>query len=172
LKAGLIWQVRKIKIRRPDTELERSKINLRYIEVNGGENYRFHIYQSPISNRQSPIVVVLEAERDAALVYQECATVFDNALVAVAGGGAAKRPHDDEVIRLVKAAEVILVALDNDEPGRLNAVNFWQKEFGAAKYWPTPKIAGKDAGEAFKGLDIRAWVLAGLPDRMKSKFKI
>lgn len=175
-------QVRKIKIRRPDSDVQKSKVKLPYIEVNGGENYRFHIYgsvESGFKPDSTKILVVIEAERDAALVWQECATVFGDTLVATAGGGAAKRPHDDKIIALVKTAEVILVALDTDRPGADNSIKFWEHNFGAAKYWPVParymdeKKKKADVGDAFKkGLDIRAWIMAGLPEYMKARFEV
>ena len=59
-------------------------------------------------------------------------------------------------------AEVILVALDTDEVGIKSAWNWWLETFPKAKRWPVP--AGKDPGEAYKeGVDIRKWILAGLP---------
>lgn len=158
----------KIKIRRPDPSTSWGE-KLRYLEVRGGENYRYHIYGAvgaPVKGK-CLIVVVTEAERDALLIYQDCPTLYDHSLVSIAGGGAAKRPRDEVTLALVRRADVILVALDNDDPGRFNAVNFWEKEFGYAKYWPTPVQYGKDVGEAVaKGLDIREWLKAGLPAHM------
>jgi hypothetical protein len=165
-------QVRKIKIRRPDPP-QKQENYLRYVEVLGGENYRYHHYkaQSPKLKAQS-VVVVIETERDAALVYQECATLFDDGLVVISGGGAAKRPCDVETMALVKGAEFILSALDTDNAGVTNSQGFWVKEFGYAKYWPVPKKYGKDVGEAWKkGMDVCAWVMAGLPEWMKVKKK-
>lgn len=173
-------EVCKVKIRRQDPATSWGE-KLRYLEVSGGENYRFHCYGAvgaqslcPVSGEDSRsqskglVVVVTEAERDALLIYQECPTICDVPLVVIAGGGAAKRPHDEATLALVRRADVLLAALDNDEPGKLNAKNFWEKEFGYAKYWPTPIKYGKDVGEAVvEGMDIKAWIKAGLPEWMK-----
>jgi len=149
-------EVRKIKIRRPDAATPWGEPR-RYWEVLGGENHRFHAY-GPGSAR---VLVVLEAERDAALVAQECEGL---SVGAVAGGGATKRCVDAETIARVRAAEVLLVALDTDGPGAANAVRYWLREFGFAVHWPVPAAWGKDAGEAWAaGLPLRVWVLAGLP---------
>jgi hypothetical protein len=148
--------VRKIKIRRPDPRTTWGA-DLRYWEVPGGENWRFHIYASG----RPAVIVVLEAERDAALVWQQC----DHALLgAIAGGGAAKRPSSVEVCGLLRSAQVILIALDTDAAGAKNARHYWLQEFGYAIHWPVPARYGKDVGEAWAGgLDIRQWVEAGLP---------
>jgi hypothetical protein len=159
-------EVRKIKIRRPDPKTPWGEL-LPYVEVRGGEDYRFHVYGNETQGKKL-IVVITEAERDALLVHQECPMLCDLPLVSMAGGGAAKRPHDEGTLAFVHRADVILAALDNDNPGRLNAVNFWEKEFGYAKFWPTPIKYGKDVGEAaVKGMDVRAWLKAGLPEYMK-----
>ncbi|MGD8388472.1 MAG: hypothetical protein PVG49_15105 [Desulfobacteraceae bacterium] len=149
-------EVRKIKIRRPDPSTPWGEPR-RYWEVLGGENYRFHCY-GPADAR---VLVVIEAERDAALVVQECERV---SLGAIAGGGAAKRPKDEVVTARIRAAEVVLVALDTDGAGATNALNYWRRNFDFTVHWPVPKEFGKDVGEAWQnGLDIQSWVQAGLP---------
>lgn len=153
-------EVRKIKVRRPDPATPWGE-QRRYWEIQGGENHRFHCY-GPADAR---VLVVVEAERDAALVVQGCEGF---SLGATAGGGAAKRPADESVIARIRAAEVVLVALDTDGPGALNTVRYWLREFGFALHWPVPKRYGKDVGEArLAGLDLRAWILAGLPEGMR-----
>jgi len=59
-------------------------------------------------------------------------------------------------------AERILLSLDYDEAGAKAAYNFWPQAYGKKVIrWPTPE--GKDASEAYqKGINIRAWVEAGL----------
>lgn len=154
-------QVRKIKIRRPEAQTPWGEPR-RYWEVLGGENWRFHCY----ALGQPSVLVLVEAERDAALVYQACEGC---SLGAIAGGGATKHPCDVETLALLKGAEVLLVALDTDLPGAKNALDFWVKEFGFAIHWPVPKQYGKDVGEAWaNGLDIKEWVAAGVPQYVKN----
>lgn len=150
--------VRKIKIRRPDPRTSWGR-ELRYWEVPDGENWRFHVYAD--LGIYPPVVVVLEAERDAALVWQEC----DHAFVgAMAGGGAAKRPSSKEACALLSAAMVVLVALDTDAAGAKNAIDYWMDAYGYAVHWPVPVRYGKDVGDAWRaGLDVREWVEAGVP---------
>lgn len=162
-------EVRKIKIRRPDPSTPWGELRP-YWEVKGGENFRFHYYINP--NIQPRVLVVTEAERDAAVVFQECANMCDGALGSIAGGGATKRPCDSETINLIKSAEYLLVALDTDAAGEKNALNFWENAFGFATYWPVPGKYGKDIGEAIKnGLNVKAWIQAALPAYMKKELE-
>ncbi|MBN2061687.1 MAG: hypothetical protein JW882_14850 [Deltaproteobacteria bacterium] len=160
------FEVRKIKIRRSVEETGWGE-KRKYQEVQGGENWRFHCYARKRFNPK--IVAVIETERDAVVTYQLC----DGSLGVAAGGGAAKRPCDPEVMRLIRGAEVLLVSLDTDYPGARNAVDYWLEEFGYAIHWPVPKEYGKDIGEAWKnGLDIHEWVMAGVPEYLRNKKRI
>ncbi len=62
----------------------------------------------------------------------------------------------------MKAAAVILISLDTDDPGAKAAWVFWPETYGKkAKRWPC--INGKDPSEAWaNGLDLRAWITAGI----------
>ncbi|MCK9327402.1 MAG: CHC2 zinc finger domain-containing protein [Bacteroidales bacterium] len=146
----------KIKIRRPQ-EMTSWGVKLRYWEVPGGENNRFHTYGRP----QWTVWVVVETERDAALVWQETKGLHVGAMGL---GGATKRPTT-EAAEILRRADVILVALDNDQAGVENCWKFWAAEFPQAIRWPVPPSMGKDVGDAVKdhGLDVVAWVRAGIP---------
>ncbi|MFZ2419265.1 MAG: hypothetical protein WAW22_12200, partial [Smithellaceae bacterium] len=80
---------------------------------------------------------------------------------AVALGSAQAKP-DMSTHGALKAAAVLLVALDADEAGAKASWKFWPDTYGTkARRWPTVK--GKDASEArLNGLDLRAWIIAGL----------
>jgi len=83
-------------------------------------------------------------------------------LCAVVAMGTATAKPDTATHKALKAGEVILNSLDGDEAGAKAAWKFWPDTYGkAARRWPT--IQGKDASEArLNGLDLRAWVIAGL----------
>ena len=56
---------------------------------------------------------------------------------------------------------LILVSLDSDKAGIKASRKWWLKNYPQAKRLPVP--FGKDPSEAYqKGLDIRAWIQAGL----------
>jgi len=81
------------------------------------------------------------------------------------------------VHELLRSSLRILVAMDFDGEMRGDKVHapgakaswWWQEIFpDTARRWPVPR--GKDPGEAYgKGVDIRAWIMAGLPPAMTVK---
>ena len=146
----------KIKIRRPKAETSWGA-DLRYWEVPGGENKRFHTYGRP----QWTAWVLVETERDAALIWQETRGLHVGAMGL---GGATKRPTT-EAAEILRRADVILVALDADKAGAENCWKFWAGEFPQAIRWPVPPSMGKDVGDAVRdhGLDVAAWVRSGIP---------
>jgi hypothetical protein len=148
-------QVLKLKIRRPNPVTPWGEM-LKYWEVKGGANGLFHVYGNPLNR----VWVVLETERDAALVWQH---VHDLGIGAMGNGGASKRPGG-HVADILTRARVILNAMDFDKAGATNSYRFWQEEYPVTVRWPAPPSMGKDVGEAVQnGLDIRQWVLDGLP---------
>ncbi|NMC49070.1 MAG: hypothetical protein GYA47_06555 [Desulfovibrio sp.] len=83
---------------------------------------------------------------------------------------ASARP-DASAAAALSRADSILVALDSDKAGALAWDNpdptqwTWRARYSRAVRWPVP--VGKDPGEAFaQGLDVTAWVIAGLPPVM------
>lgn len=146
----------KIKIRRPHAATSWGA-DLRYWEVPGGENNRFHTYGRPAWSAW----VLVETERDAALVWQETRGLHVGAMGL---GGAAKRPTV-EAAEILRRADVILVALDTDKAGAENCWRFWSNEFPQAIRWPVPPSMGKDVGDAVRdhGLNVGAWVRSGIP---------
>lgn len=108
-------------------------------------------------NLERAAVVVVESELDGFLLTQEAGDICG----AVALGNARAKP-DTATHEALKAAACVLVALDADGAGAKAAWRFWPATYGKrAKRWPT--VQGKDASEAkVNGLDVRAWVVAGL----------
>ena len=114
--------------------------------------------------------VVVEADLDAMLIDW----VAGDIVGAVALVSADVKPKMSLALLLEKAL-AILVATDFDpransvsgkyeNPGG-KAARWWLKNYPRAKRWPVP--AGKDPGDALAaGVDIRGWVLAGLPTAM------
>jgi hypothetical protein len=149
----------KIKIRRPEARTSWG-VDLRYWEVPGGENNRFHRYGRPHWSAW----VIVETERDAVTVWQATRSIHVGAMGI---GGAAKRPASD-VVGILRQASVILVALDLDDAGVTNSWKFWAREFPQAIRWPVPPSMGKDVGDAVRdhGLDVAAWVREGIPSHV------
>jgi len=113
--------------------------------------------QTMVRGEVKRAAMVIEAELDAVMVGHQAGD-----LVRTVALGAAKTKPDARAAALLDEAAVILVALDFDKTGE-DAVQWWTSRYPQARHWPAPQ--GKDPGDAFKaGVDIRAWVAAGLPE--------
>ena len=141
----------RVKIRRPKADLKTDK-DVKYYVLPGSGMEVF----SAGSNKA--VAVIVEAELDAILVAQEAGDLAG----VVALGSASMRPGSS-VFYALQECQRVLVALDYDQAGLGKSGWLWWKEnFDSARLWPVPD--GKDPGEAWeKGIDIAAWVTAGLP---------
>jgi DNA primase len=112
---------------------------------------------SMVWNMDRKAVVIVESELDGILVNQEAGD-----LVGVVALGSAQVKADRETHNLLQKADSILVSLDADDAGAKAAWQLWMKQYPRAQRWPC--VRGKDPSEAWaKGLNIRAWIMAGLP---------
>ncbi|RQW89909.1 MAG: alpha helicase [Geobacter sp.] len=109
------------------------------------------------------VAVIVESDLDGLLVDH---LAGDMASTIPLGTSSAK--PKEAAVRALDEAVVILVALDADEAG-LKAWKWWRENYHQkAVRWPVP--VGKDPGEAYQqGVDIRAWILAGLPVSLQPK---
>ncbi len=110
-----------------------------------------------LEKKERSAVIVVESELDAILLAQEAGD-----MVSVVALGSSNTKPESEAYNFLKQADVILLALDFDDAGA-KAISWWLDMFGEkVDVWPVPE--GKDPGDAYKaGVDIREWVLAGLP---------
>ena len=101
--------------------------------------------------------IIVESELDALLLSQEAGD-----LAGVVALGSAQAKPDTRTHGVLSNSSVILVSLDTDEAGAKASWAFWPATYGGtARRWPS--IGGKDASDArLAGLDLRAWVVAGL----------
>lgn len=100
--------------------------------------------------------VIVESELDAILLDQEVGH-----MVGVVATGSSSAKPDATANQALKAAPIILNALDYDTAGA-KALAWWEKNFPQSERWPVPQ--GKDPGEAWQaGVDLVKWVCAGLP---------
>ena len=155
----------KIKIRRPHPELGPESLrDKKYWEVSpGGAQGLYFVYGRP----EWTVWVIIETERDAAMVWQHSHPLH----VGVMGTGSATARPDATAAAILSRAALILLALDFDQAGA-KARGWWEEHFPAARRWPAPPSAGKDPGEAISsGLDIRAWVLAGIPSHVRREME-
>ena len=138
-------RVIRLRVRRPDPGF-----GPRFVVISGSAS-------TPLTLGAGTAWVVVESELDAFLLWQEAGDICG----VLALGNAQARP-DQETDRTLRAAGLILVSLDSDTAGGKEAWGFWKRTYPNAKRWPVPNA--KDQTEAAKaGLNLRAWVLAGLP---------
>lgn len=134
----------RVKVRRP------GKDDPRYVHVSGGSSRTW------ILANEAACYVVVESELDGLLLQQEA-----RGLCGVVILGSAQARPDQEATARLRAAEVVLVALDADKAGAKEAWAWWSRHFPKARRWPV--VRGKDVTEMWKaGLPIREWILAGI----------
>ncbi|GKT10537.1 primase-helicase zinc-binding domain-containing protein [Desulforhabdus sp. TSK] len=111
-----------------------------------------------IPGGKGKVVVVVESDLDALLIWQEAKD-----LVTVMALGSAQARPDEEASNVLEGVQDILVALDVDDAGANEAWHWWRKHFSKARRWPP--VRGKDPGEMWKvGVDVRLWIKAGLSE--------
>lgn len=138
-------QVIRIKIRRPAPEAKP-----RYMQVKGGSN-RLYLYGR--SNK----VMVVETERDALMLRGR----YSRQGWSFLGTGSASARPCQLIHPLLKEARILAVAMDGDKAGFQAWVQFWQKVYPGAIWWPVPSEWGKDPGEAIERQhDLAEWLAA------------
>lgn len=142
-------------------------IRLRVRRPNPGDGPRYVIISgsgsTPLTLGTGRAWVVVESEIDGLLLHQEAGDLAG----VIALGSAQARP-DHETDRALKEAGLILVSLDSDRAGASEAWGFWKRTYPGFKRWPCP--VGKDpSGAKQAGLDLRTWVMAGLPIEPETK---
>lgn len=137
--------------------IRRAKGELRYYIV-PGSNTKPMVLNSDLGS-----FVIVESELDGLLISQEVGDLIGT----IALGSVTMRP-DEDTDRQLKEAGLILNCLDFDRAGAEASWGFWSETYRAkVRRWPVP--VGKDPSEAFqKELNIRAWIEAGLPNKILS----
>jgi DNA primase len=105
------------------------------------------------------VLTIVESELDGLLIWQEAGTLTG----VVALGSVSTRPDRITHEALMRVG-LILVSLDSDDAGARASWHFWRETYGAkAKRWPC--AIGKDPADAWQtGLDISAWIWAGIEE--------
>lgn len=142
-------RVMRIRIRRTKEDL-RSDTDPRYYFVPGSSAAIMVI------GRGRSAYMVLETELDGMMVDQEAGD-----LVGILAMGTATSKPDAAGAENIDVADVLLISLDYDQAGTKGA-GWWLDTYGRRSVlWPPP--CGKDPGDIHKRVDVRAWVLSGLP---------
>lgn len=145
-----------LRIRRRDKDREKFLSSLKYLVVQGSS------HSTMILSPGAPAFTLVESGFCAILIDQELRGICG----AITTWNASAKP-DRRATEILRGAAVILDALDYDQAGR-TAATWWSENFRNHKRWPVPE--GKDPGEAYEaGIDIAAWIKAGLPAAMVSE---
>lgn len=123
-----------------------------------------------VINPDARAFVVVESDLDGLMVDHAAGDLVGS----VPLGTCSAKPKE-LAAQILRKSLAILVALDfeprqNQQTGRMEnpggqAAKWWLSNFSQALRWPTP--VAKDPGEAYQaGIDIRTWVMAGLPPVM------
>ncbi|KAF0158821.1 MAG: P4 alpha zinc-binding domain-containing protein [Syntrophaceae bacterium] len=160
-KPKLLWIPAGLVIPQQDHE---GPARLRIRRHDPGEGPRYVIIAGSnlaplILESEKNVFVIVESELDAFLCWQEAGDLTS----AMAMGAAGMKP-DISAHELLLKSEKILNGLDYDEAGARYAWKFWPETYGQKLIrWPVP--IGKDPSDAWqRGLNIRAWIEAGLSE--------
>lgn len=150
--------VLKINIRRLDWH-EEDKLG-KYIKVTG--SIKAPAVYGDVNKR---VAIILESEFDAILIQQFAADVC----FCIATGGSTQ-PLDIYTDHLIRKSILFLICPDVDAAGA-KFLHKLQEQYKQAKLWPSPK--GKSPGDALKDhkVDLREWVMQGLPAALKPQQK-
>jgi hypothetical protein len=164
LPAGLVIPVyrsgvlQRVRVRRPESERAKMCENLKYYRIPGSS------ITTMILGDSTRAFAVVEAELDAVAIFSAAADLVSAVSIETLEGNL-----DAEAYALLSGSLAILDALDADAPttpALQRALAKWSATFERHLRWPVPM--GKDPGDAFKaGVDLRAWVLEGLPPVFK-----
>jgi hypothetical protein len=67
-------------------------------------------------------------------------------------------------ISFIEYSAIILISLDNDQSGKEKTTKL-MNQLPNAIDWPVPEKYGKDPGEAWKRINLGAWIEAALRNR-------
>ena len=156
-------RVHRVRIRRPNDDLDADRESnpkkepLRYYAIPGSGN------DVIIQGAGLQAALVVESDLDAHLLHH----LVGDVVSVISLTTCSAKPKESAANEL-KSVAVILVATDHDAAGD-NAFKWWSETYPEqAVRWPVSD--GKDPGEAFqRGVDLRAWVLAGLPISLHPK---
>ena len=162
--SGQLWRIR---VRRPDADLGRD--DARYT----GPRFYPEGKRPAVDHEALYNAAGLAPGRPAMLLEGEldCLTVLQAAgdlVVPVAAGSVSGARRSRWIARLARAS-LVLVAFDADPAGDANA-RYWLQTLPNARRW---RPFWDDANQMYRdGVDLRAWIKAGLPDPANDRWPI
>ncbi len=149
-------RVIQLRIRRLNEDIARFANDIKYLMVKGS------CPATMVLHPDAGIFVSVESGLDAVLLAGQ----FDGLIGAVTTWNASAKP-DRRADAILQRADCILDCLDFDAAGA-EPQAWWSQRYRRHRRWPVP--VGKDPGDAFAaGVDLRSWLLAGLPQGLARK---
>lgn len=153
--AGQLVQLR---IRRLDEDIAAFGSNIKYLPLDGSSA------ATMVLHRQAEVFVPVECGFDAILLDW----LMEGKIGVTTSWNNAARP-DTSTNALFQKASLILGALDYDKGGD-SEQGWWKKQYRQYKRLPALAGGAADPGEAFSaGVDLRAWIIDGLPRGLQIK---
>lgn len=151
--------------------------NIHRVRVRRPDGQQTRYYVVPGSGK-SPLITSMKASAYMIVESELCGIMLDDVagdLVGVVAMGNSTAKPDDIVFKRLRSSLHLSIGLDSDTPTKNKRTEKMESAGAKASCWwldnfhqadRTPVIGGKDPGEAFEaGIDIRTWVMAGLPPK-------
>ena len=171
-KPKMIWLPHGLTLPWFDTNGKTLKINIRRLDWHEDDNYGKYIkiaggMQCPAiyGDPSLKVGIILESEFDALLIQQEAGDFC----FCIATGGSTQ-PLDIYTDHVVRKSPLIMFCPDIDQAGA-KFLERLQKNYTNGVLWPAP--LGKSPGDALSdhSVNLREWILQGLPDELKRQIQ-
>ena len=147
-----------LRIRRRDEDVAAFGQNIRYLPLDGSSQATLVLHP------QAEVFFIVESGFDAILL----AGIMGGRIGAICTWNSSARP-DAYADMLLEQSSGILGALDYDQGGDREQA-WWQGQYREYQRLPPLPGGAKDPGDAFKaGVDLRQWVIDGLPVGLRIK---
>ncbi|SDP29066.1 hypothetical protein [Desulforhopalus singaporensis] len=147
-----------LRIRRRNEDIDKFGGNIKYLPLDGSS------MATMVLHPEAEVFVVVECGFDAILL----AGLLEGKIGAVTTWNSSARP-DRRTHALLSNASLVINGLDYDAAGNKEQ-GWWQVTYRQHRRLDPPAATAKDPGEAYEaGVDIRQWVIDGLPRGIKIK---
>lgn len=151
-------QLVQLRIRRLNADVETFASNIKYLPIDGSS------MATMVLHPEAEVLVVVESGFDAILL----AGLTEGKIGAITTWNSAARP-DTSAHGLISKASLILGGLDYDQGGDREQ-DWWRSQYRHYRRLPALPGDAKDPGDAAKaGVDLRDWLIAGLPRGLQIK---
>lgn len=147
-----------LRIRRTDQDIEKFGKNIKYLPVDGSSQ------ATMVLHPDAEVFICVESGFDAILL----SGVMAGKVGVITSWNSSARP-DTRTHSLLEKSTLILGGLDYDQGGDREQ-HWWKKQYPTYRRLPALPGGAKDPGDAVKaGVDLRKWIVDGLPRGLQIK---